>query len=68
MENNLQSGTDKFGVEMRERLMWDVREGVIGAETFIPKHSIIVTWKNMSFVGGIDKSLYVVGENLKTYF
>lgn len=38
--------------------MWDLREGVVGAETFIPKHVVIITWKNMSFAGGIDISLY----------
>lgn len=38
--------------------MWDIREGVVGADTFIPKHAVIVTWKNMSFAGGIDISLY----------
>ena len=52
--------TDQFGVMMRERLMWDVREGVIGADTFVPKHAVIATWKNMSFAGGIDNSLYKV--------
>jgi hypothetical protein len=45
---------------MRERLKWDIREGIIGADTFDPKHAIIVTWKNMSFAGGIDNSLYRV--------
>lgn len=60
MERDLQARTDKFGVEMRERLMWDIREGVVGAETFTPKHSVIVTWKNMSFAGGIGNALYVV--------
>ncbi|VVC32247.1 Hypothetical protein CINCED_3A022608 [Cinara cedri] len=58
MERDLQARTDQFGVEMRERLMWDIREGVIGAEAFVPKHSAIITWKNMSFAGGIDNSLY----------
>ncbi|XP_050546629.1 protein mesh-like isoform X2 [Daktulosphaira vitifoliae] len=58
MERDLQSRTDQFGVEMRERLMWDIREGVIGAESFVPKHSVIITWKNMSFAGGIDNALY----------
>lgn len=42
---------------MRERLTWDIREGIIGANTFKPKHAVIVTWKNMSFVGGIDSAL-----------
>lgn len=40
--------------------MWDIRDGVVGADTFIPKHVVIVTWKNMSFAGGIDISLYKV--------
>uniref|UniRef100_A0A8D9EU45 Protein mesh n=1 Tax=Cacopsylla melanoneura TaxID=428564 RepID=A0A8D9EU45_9HEMI len=58
LERDLQSRTDQFGVEMRERLKWDIREGVVGAETFSPKHSVIITWKNVSFSGGIDNSLY----------
>lgn len=57
--------TDMFGVEVRERLMWDIREGVVGSETFVPKHAIIATWKNVSFAGGIDNSLYKV---VITYF
>lgn len=43
---------------MRERVMWDIREAIVGADSFIPKHSVIITWKNMSFTGGIDTSLY----------
>ncbi|XP_058804487.1 protein mesh isoform X2 [Phymastichus coffea] len=57
LERDLQKRTDKFGVEVRERLVWDIREGVVGADTFQPKHAVIVTWKNMSFAGGIDISL-----------
>lgn len=60
LERDLQSRTDQFGVEMRERLKWDIREGVVGAGTFSPKHAVIVTWKNVSFAGGIDNSLYKV--------
>lgn len=60
LERDLQSRTDQFGVEMRERLKWDIREGVIGSENFNPKHAVIVTWKNVSFAGGIDNSLYRV--------
>lgn len=59
-ERDLQTRTDRFGVEVRERVMWDVREGVVGADTFIPKHVVFITWKNMSFAGGIDTSLYKV--------
>ncbi|CAL7945198.1 unnamed protein product [Xylocopa violacea] len=58
VERDLQDRKDQFGVEMRERLKWDIREGVDGAEAFVPKHAIVVTWKNMSFTGGIDNSLY----------
>ncbi|XP_043469976.1 protein mesh isoform X2 [Leptopilina heterotoma] len=58
MERDLQSRKDQFGREMYERVKWDIREGVVGAETFDPKHSVIITWKNMSFAGGIDNSLY----------
>lgn len=61
LERDLQTRTDQLGVEMRERVKWDIREGVIGAESFEPKHSIIVTWKNVSFAGGITNSLFVVG-------
>ncbi|XP_076484007.1 protein mesh isoform X2 [Bombus vancouverensis nearcticus] len=58
VEEDLQNRADQFGVEMRERLKWDIREGMIGAEAFDPKHAVVVTWKNVSFVGGIDNSLY----------
>ncbi|XP_076619313.1 sushi domain containing 2 mesh isoform X1 [Colletes latitarsis] len=58
LERDLQRRTDQFGVEMRERLKWDVREAIVGSDSFEPKHAVIVTWKNMSFAGGIDNSLY----------
>lgn len=60
MERDLMTRTDRFGVEVRERTMWDIREGVVGSDTFIPKHIAIITWKNMSFAGGIDNSLFRV--------
>ena len=60
MERDLMTRTDRFGVEVRERVMWDIREGVVGSDTFIPKHVIMITWKNMSFAGGIDNSLFRV--------
>lgn len=62
LERDLETRTDQFGVEMRERVKWDIRESMIGSETFNPKHAIIVTWKNMSFAGGIANSLYVVSK------
>lgn len=52
MERDLPGRFDQMGVEMRERLKWDIRESMVGAESFIPKHSVIVTWKNLTFVGG----------------
>ncbi|KAK6626128.1 hypothetical protein RUM43_006433 [Polyplax serrata] len=58
LERDLETRTDVFGVEVRERLMWDIREGVIGSDSFVPKHAVIVTWKNISFAGGIDNALY----------
>ncbi|XP_072945598.1 protein mesh isoform X1 [Epargyreus clarus] len=59
LDRDLQTRTDQLGVEMRERITWDIREGVIGSETFFPKHVITITWKNMSFAGGIDNSLFM---------
>lgn len=59
MERDLQTRKDQFGVEMRERLKWDIREGIIGTDAFEPKHAVTITWKNMSFTGGIDNSLYI---------
>lgn len=60
VERDLMGRTDRFGVEVRERTMWDIRQGVVGADTFIPKHVVIATWKNVSFAGGIDNSLFTV--------
>lgn len=60
MERDLPTRTDRMGVEVRERTMWDIRTGVVGADTFLPKHVAIITWKNVSFAGGIDLSLYTV--------
>lgn len=60
LERDLITRTDRFGVEVRERTMWDIRAGVVGAETFIPKHVLIATWKNVSFAGGIDNALFTV--------
>lgn len=59
-ERDLMTRTDRFGVEVRERIMWDIREGVVGSDTFVPKHVVFLTWKNMSFAGGIDNSLFKV--------
>lgn len=52
LERDLPSREDQFGVELRERLMWDIREGMVGTVIFRPKHAIIVTWKNVTFAGG----------------
>lgn len=66
MERDLLTRTDRFGVEVRERVMWDIREGVVGSDTFIPKHVVMITWKNMSFAGGIDNSLFRVSISAKS--
>ncbi|CAH2001993.1 unnamed protein product [Acanthoscelides obtectus] len=58
MERDLRTRQDRLGVELRERLKWDIREGVIGSESFNPKHAVIVTWKNVSFNGGFANALY----------
>ena len=50
------SRTDTFGVEIRERVKWDIRESMVGTDTFEPKHVIIATWKNVSFAGGIPQA------------
>ena len=36
------------------------REGMVGTETFEPKHVLIATWKNVSFAGGIPTARTVV--------
>ncbi|XP_060531406.1 protein mesh isoform X2 [Cylas formicarius] len=58
MERDLRNRQDQMGVEIRERLTWDIRQGVIGSETFRPKHAVIVTWKNVSFNGGWANAVY----------
>ena len=49
-----------MGIEMRERAKWDIRESMVGTETFEPKHIIIATWKNVSFAGGITSANRIV--------
>lgn len=68
MERDLEGRKDRYGVEMRERVMWDIREGVVGSDTFVPKHVAIITWKNMSFAGGIDNSLFNVSPIIDVYY
>uniref|UniRef100_A0A6P7FJN2 Protein mesh isoform X1 n=1 Tax=Diabrotica virgifera virgifera TaxID=50390 RepID=A0A6P7FJN2_DIAVI len=58
MERDLRTRQDRMGVEIRERLKWDIRTGVIGSETFDPKHAVIVTWKNVTFTGGFANAKY----------
>lgn len=65
MERDLRSRTDQFGVEVRERLKWDLRDGVVGADYFEPKHAVIITWKNVSFAGGIDSAKYTVSNTAR---
>ena len=56
IERDLYERYDQFGVELRERAKWDIREGIVGAEAFTPKHIVITTWKNVSFNGGNSNS------------
>ena len=58
------SRKDQFGVEIYNRAMWDIREAMVGAETFLPKHIIIATWKNVSFAGGIPSARRIVRNNI----
>ena len=62
MERDLYSRTDQFGVEMRERAKADIRESMVGTETFEPKHIIVATWKNVSFAGGIPLARRTVSD------
>lgn len=54
LERDLPARYDQMGVEIRERIKWDIREAIVGAENFLPKHLLIATWKNVSFVGGYN--------------
>ena len=58
------SRKDQFGVELRERAKWDLREAMVGTETFLPKHVVIATWKNVSFAGGIPQARGRVRKNI----
>lgn len=60
LERDLRTRTDRMGVEIRERVKWDIKEGVVGSDSFDPKHAVIVTWKNVSFSGGFGNALYQV--------
>ena len=66
IERDLPERQDQFGVEIRERVKWDIREGMVGAEIFNPKHAIIVTWKNVTFAGGSvnTHAKYVVSRHI----
>lgn len=57
MHSNLDTRLDRYSIELRERLLWDIRDGIIGSEKFVPKHALIVTWKNMTFAGGLENTL-----------
>lgn len=41
-------------IALKERVKWDIRQGMIGADTFEPKHVVVVTWKNVT-QAGIDR-------------
>jgi len=74
LERDLPARYDQMGVEIRERIKWDVREAMVGAENFLPKHAVIVTWKNVSFVGGYNAlettntfQVVLVTDEVRTY-
>ncbi|XP_049825785.1 protein mesh isoform X3 [Aethina tumida] len=58
MERDLRGRTDRLGVELYERVKWDIRESIVGSDTFDPKHMIIVTWKNITFNGAFSNAIY----------
>lgn len=60
MERDLRGRTDRLGVELYERVKWDIRESIVGSDTFDPKHMIIVTWKNITFNGAFSNAIYQV--------
>ena len=35
---------------LKDRLILDFREGMIGASDFVPRFALLITWRNMSFV------------------
>lgn len=74
LERDLPARYDESGVKMRERIKWDIREAMVGAENFFPKHAIIATWKNVSFVGGFNAlettntfQIVIVTDEVRTY-
>lgn len=42
-------GSEK-NVTLRDRIILDFREGMIGASDFMPKYALIITWRNMTMV------------------
>ncbi|RWS30329.1 mesh-like CUB and sushi domain-containing protein [Leptotrombidium deliense] len=42
-------------ITLRDRLILDFREGMIGASNFRPKHAMIITWRNMTFASRRDE-------------
>lgn len=45
-------------IKLRERIWWDIRQGMVGANTFHPRHAVIVTWKNVSQADVVRSSRY----------
>lgn len=54
LERDLPARYDQMGVETFERAKWDIRQGMAGAENFTPRHVLIATWKNLTFIGGYN--------------
>merc|ERR550534_3447022 len=63
-----------MGVETFERAKWDIRQGMAGAENFTPRHVLIATWKNLTFIGGYNSfevtntfQAAIVTDSVRTY-
>jgi len=41
---------DEKNITLRDRIILDFQEGMIGAADFMPKFALIVTWRNLTFV------------------
>lgn len=67
LERDLPARYDEMGVKIRERIKWDIREAIVGSENFLPKHAIIATWKNVSFVGGFNALETVLTSREESY-
>ena len=54
-------------ITLRDRIILDFREGMIGADDFTPMHAIIITWRNMTFANRQDFLPLLVRKRSMTY-